>query len=264
MTDAEVFLELQMAGGEELGHRPGQFVQLSKFGFGEAPFSVCSSPTRTGRFDLCVREVGNLTGAIHRLEVGEWVGIRGPFGKGFPVNEIKGRNVLAVAGGLGIVPLRSLIAFVADHRELCKRFVVIYGTKSPSVILFGDEMAQWEQAGLETVVTVDEPDETWRGRTGLITEPLREMKVDPANTVVILVGPPVMFRFAIAECLDKGFSEDAIFVSLERNFQCGIGKCGHCQINDLYVCQCGPVFCLTELQGRTEAIETWAPGKDED
>jgi len=264
VTDTEVFMQLEMAGGHELGHQPGQFIQLSRLGFGEAPFSVCSSPTRPDRFDLCIREVGNLTGAVHRLAVGDWVGVRGPFGKGFPVEKLKGRDVLAIAGGLGIVPLRSLIGYITDRRNACERFVLIYGTKSPSLILFGDEMAGWEKAGLETTVTVDEPDERWQGRTGVITEPLKETDIDPSNAVAILVGPPVMFRFAIAECLNKGLSEDAIFVSLERNFQCGIGKCGHCQINDLYVCQRGPVFCLTELQSRTEAVETWAPGKDQD
>jgi len=264
VTDSEVFMQLEMAEGHQLGHRPGQFIQLSRLGFGEAPFSVCSSPTRTDRFDLCVREVGNLTGAIHRLEVGDWVGVRGPFGKGFPIDTMKGRDVLAIAGGLGIVPLRSLITFVADRRNACRRFVLIYGTKSPSLILFGDEMAGWQKADLETLVTVDEPDETWQGRTGVITEPLRDIEIDPSNTMAILVGPPVMFRFAIAECLNKGLQEESIFVSLERNFQCGIGKCGHCQINDLYVCQRGPVFRLSDLQGRTEAVETWAPGTDED
>jgi len=264
LTPSEVFLELKIAGGRALGHRPGQFVQVSTFGFGEAPFSVCSSPTRPENFQLCVRAVGRVSRALDQVEAGDWVGIRGPYGRPFPIEEMKGRDVLAVAGGLGIVPLRSLVTYVVDNRNACGRFVLLYGAKKPSSILFENEMATWRRAGIEIILTVDEPDGTWGGRTGVVVKPLRDVDIDPCNGLAVLVGPPVLFRFATAECMNKGLTEDRIFVSLERNFRCGVGKCGHCQINDLYVCRDGPVFRLTQLLGRTEAVEAWAPEDNQD
>jgi NAD(P)H-flavin reductase len=154
---------------------------------------------------------------------------------------------------------------VRETRQDYGRVQLAIGAKHPSLILFGDEIEEWEaDPKLELTVTVDEPDSEWTGCTGVVTEPLKEFRVDPKETVAAVVGPPVMYKFVVRELLEKEIPEDRIFLSLERRFKCGIGKCGHCQLNDMYVCQDGPVFRYTDLVGRTEAIEAWAPERKQD
>ncbi len=257
----EVLLELALTDGRALGHRPGQFVQVSVFGYGEAPISVCSSPSRPDRFELCIQPVGNVSRALHGLSVGDRVGIRGPYGRGhFPVTAMRGWDVLVLAGGIGMAPLRSLVDYIRDNRDRYGRLIVVQGAKTPSSILFPEDVAAWsEDPGVELYVTVDRPDAEWTGRTGVITEPLKEIAVDPGRTMAAAVGPPVMFRFIAMSLFEKGLSPENIYFSLERRFKCGIGKCGHCQLDDLYVCQNGPVFRYSELLRRPEAGETWAP-----
>lgn len=260
-------IDLVMADGVKLGHKPGQFVQVSVFGYGEAPISICSTPTRTDNFQLCVRPVGNVSRAIYNLSAGDRVGIRGPYGHGcFPVDAMKSSNVLVLAGGIGLAPLRSLIDYIRDKRSDYGRLTIVYGSKSPATLLFGDDLNSWNRdPGVDLYVTVDEPDETWTGRSGVLTEPLKaEVDIDPQNTFAVAIGPPVMFKFVAIELFNKGLTADRIYFSLERRFECGIGKCGHCQLNDLYVCQDGPVFQMSELLKRTEAIEAWAPEDDQD
>jgi len=259
---AHAVIELALPRDAALGHQPGQFVQVSVFGYGEAPISVCSSPTRQDRFQLCVRPVGNLSRAIHGLAVGDWVGIRGPYGQGyFPVQAASRQDVLILAGGIGLAPLRSLIDYIRDKREDYGRLVIVYGSRTPDTILFEVDLATWSaDSRLELMVTVDEPDDHWTGRTGVITEPLKaEIEIEPRNTIAVVTGPPVMFKYVSMELFNKGLRADQIYFSLERRFQCGIGKCGHCQLNDLYVCQNGPVFRLDQLLQRPEAVEAWAP-----
>lgn len=264
-TANEVFFALSLAEDRKLGHQPGQFVQVSAFGYGEAPISVCSSPTRQQSFELCVRPAGNVSRRLHELEAGDWVGIRGPYGKGFPVQHMKGHDILILAGGIGLAPLRSVINYISDHRNEYGRLAVIYGARNPSMILFRRDIEAWlNDSSIELYLTVDHPDKEWKGRTGVLTGPLRELEIDPRSTLAAVVGPPVMFRFVAAELLQKGFSTEDIYVSLERRFKCGIGKCGHCQLNDVYVCQDGPVFSYADLLQRTEAVEAWAPEKEQD
>lgn len=262
MTEKEKLLELEMEGGG-LGHLAGQFVQISAFGYGEAPISVCSGPGRP-TFELCVRKVGNVTAAIHDFEPGDWVGIRGPYGKGFPVEKMEGAELLLVAGGIGLAPLRSLIDYALDNRDLFKRLIIVYGARDPASILFRDEIEKWRSdSNLEFSIIVDEPDDDWQGRTGVVTLPLKDLDFKgESRKVAVVVGPPVMFKFVTMELFKKGFQGDDIYFSLERRFRCGIGKCGHCQLNDLYVCQDGPVFALNELLERSEAVEAWAPDKE--
>ncbi|MEJ2165482.1 MAG: FAD/NAD(P)-binding protein [Desulfobacterales bacterium] len=260
-------IELALPDRAELGHRPGQFVQVSVFGIGEAPISLCSSPTRSSSFQLCVRPVGNVSRALCELSADDWVGIRGPYGRGyFPVEAMQGRDVLILAGGIGLAPLRSLINYIRDRRSEYGRLVIVYGAKTPAAILFRAELETWRrEAGTEVIVTVDEPDENWQGRAGVLTEPLKEeVRIEVDRTFAAVTGPPVMYKFAILELYRKGLPADRIYVSLERHFRCGIGKCGHCQLNDLYVCQNGPVFCLPDLLERPEAVETGAPDEDQD
>lgn len=260
-------IELALPDRAELGHRPGQFVQVSVFGIGEAPISLCSSPTRSSSFQLCVRPVGNVSRALYALSPEDWVGIRGPYGRGyFPVEAMQGRDVLILAGGIGLAPLRSLIDFIRDRRSEYGRLAIVYGAKTPATLLFRAELETWRrEAGTEVIVTVDAPDENWQGRTGVLTEPLKEeIRIDTDRTLAAITGPPVMYKFAILELYRKGLAADRIYLSLERHFRCGIGKCGHCQLDDLYVCQNGPVFGLPDLIERPEAVEAGVPDEDTD
>jgi len=246
---------LYLQDGRDLGHRAGQFVEVSVFGIGEAPISVTSSPTRNGTFELCIREVGDVTRALHRLKPGSKVGIRGPFGNGFPVEKMRGKDLLFVPGGIGLFPLRSVINQVLDERESFGRVIILYGARNPSELLFKDELAQWEaRDDVESHVTVDRGDENWTGNVGVITTLFPKITVNPRNTVALTVGPPVMYRFVLIELLSKGIQDGNIFLSLERRMKCGLGKCGHCQINNVYVCQKGPVFSYAQLKELPEAI----------
>ncbi|MFA4915291.1 MAG: FAD/NAD(P)-binding protein [Syntrophales bacterium] len=257
LTATEKLFEIRFKNGRELGHLPGQFVEVSVFGIGEAPISISSSPTKDGSFELVVRRVGNVTGALHRLRKGSIIGIRGPFGNGFPLTELKGRDILFVAGGIGLVPLRSLINYVLDNRGSYGRVIILFGARTPSERLFVDELALWkDRRDVEFLETVDraEPEWNWKGHTGVITTLFPEINVDQDKTYAVIVGPPVMYRFAILEAMGKGIPGERIIVSLERRMKCGVGKCGHCQIQNLYVCQDGPVFRYSEIKELKEAI----------
>lgn len=253
-TTKETFYEMRFKDGSDLGHDPGQFVEVSVFGYGEAPISISSSPTRGPNFQLCVRTVGHLTTALASQPIGATVGVRGPFGRGFDLDALRGHDVLFVAAGLGLVPLRSLIVNVLDERPDFKRVILMYGTRNPSEILFRDELEEWKsRQDLEFYQTVDVADSSWTGNVGVITTLFKFVALDRLNTVPVIVGPPIMFKFAVKEVLRKGIPEDRILLSLERRMKCGIGKCGHCQINDVYVCQKGPVFSYAELKRLEEA-----------
>ncbi len=254
-TDKEKWFEIKLPGGRLLGHKPGQFVQVSLFGAGEAPISVTSSPTKKGSFELCVREVGMLTELLHKLEVGSTIGIRGPFGKGFDVESFKGKDILIVGGGIGIVPLRSLINYVIDNRKDYGRLIILYGAKNPKELLFPDELKQWEKSkDIEYHVTVDQGTPDWKGKTGVITTLIPGLDLDLSNTITAVVGPPIMYKFVLMSLKTKRIPDENIYLSLERRMKCGVGKCGHCQINHSYVCQDGPVYHYPELKNLQEAI----------
>jgi NAD(P)H-flavin reductase len=255
LTGTEKLFEMHLVSGEPLGHNPGQFVELSVMGIGEAPISITSAPRKTNSFELAIRKVGNLTNAVHGLIVGDTVGIRGPFGTHFPVEETRGKNILFVAGGIGLVPMRSFIHFVLEHREEYGEVTILFGTRNPSERLFLDELEQWrKRKDIRYLETVDRADQEWNGHVGVITTLFPKIDVDPSKTYCVIVGPPVMYRFAILEAKAKGIPDSQIFLSLERRMKCGLGKCGHCQINHFYVCQDGPVFRYTDIFGLEEAL----------
>jgi NAD(P)H-flavin reductase len=239
-----------------LGHRPGQFVEVSVLGVGEAPISISSSPSRSnGSFELCVRRAGDLTSVLHGLEAGAFVGIRGPFGRGFPYEKFRGKDLLLVLGGLGLPPARSLINQVVDNRANYGRVILLYGAKHPSEFLFTDEVEDWrERCGVEVHQSVDRPDEAWKGNVGVVTTLFPKIEIYARNTVAVTIGPPVMYRFVLMELLGKGIADGNIWMSLERRMKCGVGKCGHCQINHLYTCQSGPVFSYAEIKHLEEAL----------
>ncbi len=264
MTAQEKLFHIQLPNGQDLSHDPGQFVMLSVLGVGEAPISITSSPSRSnGDFELCVREVGDVTGALHRLEPGGKVGVRGPFGNGFPIDRMRGKDVLFAPGGLGLAPLRSLINQVLDERDDFERVIILYGAKRRSELLFRDELSEWvERDDVECLLTVDcedegeewEPEQQFECNIGVITTLFPQIEVDSKNTIAVTCGPPIMYRFVLMEMLDKGIPEANIYLSLERRMKCGVGKCGHCQINGLYCCQEGPVFNYADIKGFEEAL----------
>jgi sulfhydrogenase subunit gamma (sulfur reductase) len=256
VTTWEKLFKLELPQGVSLGHEPGQFVEVSVFGVGEAPISITSSPSRSnGTFELCVRRAGDVTNVLHRMSPGEIIGVRGPFGQGFPVERLRGKDILFAPGGLGLAPLRSLINQVLDERGKYGRVTILYGAKHPSELLFTDELQQWGERGdVDLHVTVDRPDEGWQGNVGVITTLFPKVQVYARNTVAITCGPPVMYRFVLMELLGKGIPEGNIYLSLERRMKCGVGKCGHCCIGTAYVCTEGPVFTYEQIKKLGEII----------
>ncbi len=255
LTATEKRFEISLPDNQVLNHKPGQFVEVSIFGFGEAPISISSSPTKSPLFDLTVRNAGRLTDKMHRLTVGSQIGVRGPFGNGFDVNQFKGKDILFVCGGIGLAPTKSLIDFVLANRNDYGRVVILYGTKSPSEILFPNEIKKWEEdKSVEFEISVDRPDENWNGKVGVITTLIPPLKLDVANTIATIVGPPVMYKFVLMALKGKRLPDENIYLSLERRMKCGVGKCGHCQINDTYVCQDGPVFHYPRIKELKEAV----------
>jgi len=255
LSAMETYYRVELPGGEELGHVPGQFVELSIFGVGEAPFSVSSSPTLKGSFELGVRRAGMLTDVLLRQQPGTKIGIRGPFGNGIDVEKFKGKDVLIVAGGIGLVPMRSMINYVIDNRDQFGKLIICYGSKSDQDLLFTDELAQWDKdPSIDYHVTVDQGSDSWQGKTGVITTLIPGLDLDLPNTVCCICGPPVMYRFVLLSLKSKGLSDENIYMSLERRMKCGVGKCGHCQINHSYVCQDGPVYHYPDIKSLKEAL----------
>ena len=256
MTKLESFFSCRLDSGEELGHMPGQFVEVSIPGIGEAPISISSSPTRKGSFEMVVRNVGNVSKAMHGLAAGDKIFIRGPFGTSFPVDQaMKGKDVIFICGGIGIVPVRSAIQYVLDNRGDYGRVMILFGAKTPRERLFIEELDKWRrEKNVAVLETVDHRDEGWSGPEGVITKLLPLVKMDKDNTVAVVCGPPVMYKFVIIVLMEAGLREDQIYLSLERHMKCGVGKCGHCQINNIYVCQDGPVFNFSDIKDIKEAL----------
>lgn len=255
-TELEKWYKIELPSGFSLDHRPGQFVEVSILGIGEAPISICSSPSRSdGHFELCVRRVGKLTEAMHRLKPGAMLGIRGPFGRPFPVERFSGKDMLLVAGGLGLAPLRSVIDEVIDHRGRFGRVIIVYGTRTPQDILFPDDIAKWLARGdLEVYVTVERPETHWKGHVGLTTAVFPKIEFEGRNIVSVIIGPPVMYRFVTKELLKRNIPEGNIWMSFERQMKCAVGKCGHCQMHHIYTCQNGPSFSYLEVKDLEEAF----------
>ena len=210
---------------------------------GEAPISISSAPSKQGFIELCVRRAGRFTEVLHTMQCGDVVGIRGPFGRGFPFEEMKGHDILLVAGGLGIAPLKSLINYIHDERHAFGKVTIIYGSKNPREVMFRHQFEMWKHRNdFDLHLTVDNYEEGWDGEVGLVTKPFENIEVDPENTYGVLCGPPVMYRFVVEEMRKKGIPYDRIYMSFERHMKCGMGKCGHCQVGHQYVCIDGPVF----------------------
>ncbi len=228
----------------------GQFAELSVFGIGEATFCITSSPTRRDHLECTVNRVGMVTRALHRLSVGEEIGFRGPYGNSFPMESLKGKNLLFIGGGIGLAPLRSLIWNVFDHREDFAKVHIIYGARTPVDLCFQYDLDTWQgDETAELITTIDREHENWKGRVGLVPQVLEQVGPSAKDTVAIVCGPPIMIRFTFP-VLDKlGFTSEQIVTTLEKRMKCGVGKCGRCNIGDLYVCRDGPVFTYEQIKG---------------
>ena len=263
LTKTEMFFEIELDDKKSLCHKPGQFVEVSIFGIGEAPISVSSAPSSSPSFEIVVRKVGNVTTKLFTMSTGDKLGIRGPFGNGFDVKSFEKKHLLFASGGIGLIPMRSIINYVLEkeNRKRFKDVTILCGARQPSEVLFMDEIEEWKKSpDVKCELTVDQcvDDETWSGNVGLITTlfpKIRLDKYDSKNTIAVVIGPPVMYKFAIRSLETLGIPDENIFVSLERRMKCGVGKCGHCQINGVYVCREGPVFNYNQIKNLPEAFE---------
>ena len=237
------------------GYLPGQFAELSIFGKGESPIGIASSPTQPGYLEFTVQKAGVVTSALHEMEVGTVMGIRGPLGNSWPIDFLAGKNIVIVGGGFAFTTLRSLINYMLDERNRSRfgKITVIYGARTPGLLIYKDELAEWaKRDDLALHVTVDKGDETWKGREGFVPTVCKEVAPSSENAVTVICGPPIMIRFTLPVFFELGFSKENIITSLEMRMKCGIGKCGRCNVGEKYVCKDGPVFSLAELDKLTK------------
>ncbi|NLO89980.1 MAG: Ni/Fe hydrogenase subunit gamma [Clostridia bacterium] len=237
--------------------KPGQFNMLTVLGVGEAPLSISSAPGEGDYFSHTIRRVGNVTGAITRLNVGDTFGARGPYGNGWPLDKIKGRDILIVAGGIGLAPLRSVIYYIKENRDNYGKVEILYGARTPKDCLYRREFDEWREIpNTRLLLTVDNvPEGTkWEHDVGVVTLLFDKISLNPSETAVLMCGPEIMMKFAVHNLLEMGFKDKDIYLSMERRMNCGISKCGLCQIGPKFVCQDGPVFSYYELRNLTEKI----------
>ncbi len=262
LTGLEKLYRIQIIDADDrrrFSFEPGQFVMLEMPGIGEAPFSISSPPSRHGDIELCIRKVGDVTNFLARVIRGTRVGIRGPFGTSFPMERMYGQNILLIAGGLGLAPLRTPIAYVQENRHRFKDVDIIYGTKDPSQLLFTYQYDAWRADDITLTIAVERSDESWKGPVGLITNVLEDIfsRKDSAyfqDTYAIVCGPPVLFKFVCAMLNTRDIPMQKMFVSLERRMHCGMGKCCRCNVGSTYICLKGPVFDYWTVMNLKEAI----------
>jgi NAD(P)H-flavin reductase len=243
-------LELEPADGyRTFPFEPGQFNMLYIFGVGEIPISISGDPLHPEVLVHTTRVVGTVTRAMRQLKPGDIIGVRGPFGTGWPVQAARGSDVVLVTGGIGLAPLRPALYTILAYRERYGKVVLLYGTRSPEDILFRAELERWRSRfDLEIYVTVDYADDRWRGNVGVVTTLVSKAPFDPAHTVALVCGPEVMMRFSAIELHKRGLPMDSIYISMERNMKCAVGFCGHCQFGPTFICRDGPVFPYTQLE----------------
>ncbi len=258
LTEEETLFRIRIVNAESrerFNFLPGQFVMVELPGCGEIAISISGSNSNKEFIELCIRKVGNVTRMVHRLKAGAMVGIRGPFGTHFPMREMNGSNVLLIAGGLGIVPLRSSIYWVNEHRPDYGDVTILYGARHPGQLLFDYQYEEWRKVyGLNMHTIVENPDESWDGPVGLITQLFDQVSIDPDETFAIVCGPPVMFKFVCGRLSEMGIPRQRMFVSLERRMHCGMGKCCRCNVGSTFTCLDGPVFDYWTVMNLQEAI----------
>jgi sulfhydrogenase subunit gamma (sulfur reductase) len=239
---------------ERFTYVPGQFAEVSVFGKGEAPFGMASTPTRPERLEFSVSTIGVVTGALHEMETGQIVGVRGPLGNGYPLEFLKEKNLLLIGGGFGFSTLRSLTNYILHekNRKTYGNLTVMYGARKPGLLLYKEDLELWRQrTDLQLHLTVDAEADGWQGHVGLVPDVVRSVAPSAGNAVAVVCGPPIMMKFTLPVVKDLGFSDENILFSLEMQMKCGIGKCGRCNVGSKYVCSDGPVFSQSQLAGLT-------------
>jgi len=237
---------------ERFVYTPGQFAELSIFGKGEAPFGMASTPTQPGRLSFSVSKIGVVTGALHRMEKGDVVGVRGPLGNGYPLEIFKGKNLVLVGGGFGFSTLRALTNFILheSNRKDYRDLTVIYGARRPGLLLYKKDLEAWKkQEDIRLHLTVDKGENGWQGHVGFVPDVTRSVAPDPKNAYAVVCGPPAMIQFTLPVLKELGFRDENVFLSLEMRMKCGIGKCGRCNVGSKYICSDGPVFSQAQLNG---------------
>jgi len=246
----DVFTLALDASASPIRFEPGQFNMLYLFGVGEAPISISGDPARPELLVHTIRSVGAVTRAMQKLAPGDVVGVRGPFGSAWPVEQAQGHDLVILAGGIGLAPLRPAVYHALAHRGQYGRVVVLYGTRTPRDILFGRELKEWRgRFDLAVEVTVDRATPDWQGAVGVVTRLVDRVPFDPGSAMAFLCGPEVMMRFGAQALRQRGIQDASLFVSMERNMKCAVGLCGHCQLGPVFVCRDGPVFAYDQLAG---------------
>jgi sulfhydrogenase subunit gamma (sulfur reductase) len=229
-------------------YKPGQFALLSAFGEGEAPFGIASLPQQKDGLEFAVRRIGTVTRALQELEPGDTLGVRGPFGNYFPLEDYEGKSIIIIGGGIGMAPLRPVINKILERRDNYEELLIINGARTPQDLVFQPEFPIWMETPRTRVeLTVDRGDEHWEGRVALVPDVVKELAPSPDNAIAIICGPPIMIRFTLAGLRDLGFKDNQIITTLEAKMKCGLGKCARCNIGEKYVCQDGPVFTLEQI-----------------
>ncbi len=249
LTNDVRHFKVKFKDGKDFDYLPGQFVQVSIFGVGEAPISITSSKLAGDELELAIRRVGILTNAIHKLKAGDEIFIRGPYGNSFDYKAAQGKNIVFVAGGIGLVPLRSLIRTMLHEKEKYGPITLLYGARCPGDCVYVDEVEKWMKIeGFDALLTVDSPDDGWGGNVGVVTTLFEKFDFKPEETVGFLCGPPIMIKFVNLTLTQKGMDPGDIVTTMEMHMKCGLGKCGHCNIGHKYCCTDGPVFTYAELK----------------
>jgi NAD(P)H-flavin reductase len=241
-------LELEPVDGEPLRYGAGQFTMLDAFGVGEVPISISGDPTRPGPLEHTIRDVGAVTHALVTASEGDVLGVRGPFGTTWDVTDGQGGDVVLVAGGIGLAPVRPALLELLTQRDRYNRVVLLYGARTPEDILFGEDLRSWARdLGVDVDITVDNGQHAWRGKVGVVTQLVPRAGFDPRHTLALVCGPEVMMRYVAQALVDRGVPAHRVRLSMERSMKCGIGLCGHCQLRELFVCVDGPVLAYDRL-----------------
>lgn len=247
-------LELEFMKDEEyanFNYFPGQFSEISIMGKGECPIGIASSPTEEGSIKFTIKKMGTVTSEFHNSEIGDIVGVRGPLGNGWPMDDMKGKNIVVIGGGFAFSTLRSLLLFVLEekNRKDYGDITVIYGNRNVGEVLYRETLEEWEKRDdMKIVLTIDQEEEGWTREVGFVAAIVKKVAPSPSNAVAVICGPPIMIRTAVSELVSLGWKDEQILNSLEARMKCGIGKCGRCNIGDKFICTDGPVFSLAELK----------------
>ena len=249
ISETPTIKTIRIVPEEPITFETGQFIELTIPGIGEAPFTPSSRPAMKDIMEITIMSVGKVTEKVHELKKGDIVGVRGPFGKGYPIDSFKGKEILVVGGGCGFAPIRSLMYELFDRSGEFKKLFFRGGCKTPQELLYRSELGDWaKRKDLDIKLTVDKGDSEWKENVGVVTTILDGVEMDYESGIAIVCGPPVMMKFSTKKLIEMGFKEENIYLSMEKNMSCGIGKCGHCRIGTYYVCKDGPVFTYDKIK----------------